>query len=232
MSFTGRMKFGLFLAPHHPAGENPTLAFDRDLGLIEWLDALGYDEVWIGEHHSGGWDIITDPAVFIATAAERTRHIKLGTGVVSLPYHHPLIVADRMVLLDHLTKGRSMLGVGPGALTSDAYMMGIDPETQRPRMDEALGAILRLLRGEIVTMKTDWFELREARLQLLPYTRPCFPVAVASTVSPAGMITAGKYGVGAISVAGATGSAAAIRRQWQYAEDAAREHGQTIRREE
>jgi limonene 1,2-monooxygenase len=227
-----RLRFGIFMAPFHQLGDNPTLALQRDLELIEWLDYLGYDEAWIGEHHSAGWEIIASPEIMIAAAAERTKRIMLGTGVTSLPYHHPLIVADRMVMLDHLTRGRSMLGVGPGALTSDAYMMGIEPETQRPRMDEALGAILRLLRGEVVTMKTDWFELREARLQLLPFTRPCFPIAVASTVSPAGMIAAGKYGVGAISVAGATGSAAAIRRQWQYAEDAAREHGQRVRREE
>lgn len=227
-----RLRFGIFMAPFHQLGDNPTLALQRDLELIEWLDYLGYDEAWIGEHHSAGWEIIASPEIMIAAAAERTKRIMLGTGVTSLPYHHPLIVADRMVMLDHLTRGRSMLGVGPGALTSDAYMMGIEPETQRPRMDEALGAILRLLRGEVVTMKTDWFELREARLQLLPFTRPCFPVAVASTVSPAGMIAAGKYGIGAISVAGATGSAAAIRRQWQYAEDAAREHGQRVRREE
>src|SRR5579885_3624764 len=197
------MKFGIFLAPFHRLGENPTLAMARDLELIEWLDWLGYDEAWIGEHHSAGWEIIASPEIVIGVAARMTRSIRLGTGVTSLPYHHPLIVADRMVQLDHMTRGRSMLGVGPGALTSDAYMMGIDPATQRPRMEEALDAIVALLAGETVNMKTDWFELREARLQLLPYTRPCFPIAVASTVSPAGMITAGKYGVGAISVAGA-----------------------------
>ena len=115
-----RMKFGVFLAPFHRLGETPTLALERDFKLIELLDELGYDEAWIGEHHSAGWETIASPEVFIAAAAERTRHIKLGTGVVSLPYHHPLMVANRMVLLDHITYGRSMLGVGPGALLTDA----------------------------------------------------------------------------------------------------------------
>src|SRR5918995_332130 len=110
------LKFGIFLAPFHPVGQNPTLALERDLDLLEHLDSLGFDEAWIGEHHSAGFEIIASPEVFIAAAAERTKHIKLGTGVSSLPYHHPLILADRIVLLDHLTRGRFQFGVGPGAL--------------------------------------------------------------------------------------------------------------------
>ena len=111
-----RMKFGLFLGPFHTASENPTLALERDLELTQWLDTLGFDEVWVGEHHSAGWETIASPEIFIATAAERTRHIKLGTGVISLPYHHPYMVAERMVLLDHLTRGRLLMGVGPGGV--------------------------------------------------------------------------------------------------------------------
>src|ERR671925_1904981 len=136
------MRFGIFLAPFHPVTQDPNVALHRDLELIERLDRLGYDEAWIGEHHSAGYEIIASPEVFIATAAERTRNIKLGTGVSSLPYHHPLILADRMVLLDHLTRGRAMFGVGPGALPSDAHMIGLDPLRQREQMDEALGVIL------------------------------------------------------------------------------------------
>ncbi len=141
------MRFGIFLAPFHPVGQNPTLALERDLELVVRLDQLGYDEAWIGEHHSAGFEIIASPEVFIAVLAERTRHIRLGTGVSSLPYHHPLILTDRMVLLDHLTRGRMMMGVGPGALPSDAFMMGIDPMAQRQMMEESLEAILALLDG-------------------------------------------------------------------------------------
>jgi limonene 1,2-monooxygenase len=229
-----RMKFGIFMAPFHNIGENPTLALARDMELIEWMDQLGYDEAWIGEHHSAGWETIADPAVFMAAAAERTRHIKLGSGVVSLPYHHPLMVAQRFVQLDHMTRGRAMLGVGPGALVSDAYMMGIDPTVQRRRMDEALGAIMALLAcEEPVTMQTDWFELREARLHLAPFTYPRFPIAVASTMTPAGMVTAGKHGVGVLSIgAGLPGGAEALANHWGLAEEAAAEHGQTMDRSE
>src|SRR5271169_2621503 len=94
-----RMKFGIFMAPFHRAGENPTLCFERDLELIEWLDRTGYDEVFIGEHHSSGWEIILSPDIFIAAAAGRTRRIMLGSGVVSVPYHNPFNIANRYALL-------------------------------------------------------------------------------------------------------------------------------------
>src|SRR5918996_6505235 len=119
------MRFGIFLAPFHKPDENPTLALERDLEIIEWLDRLGYDEAWIGEHHSAGTEIIASPEVFIATAAARTRSIRLGTGVTSIAYHNPLWVAERMVLLDHLTRGRTMLGCGPGSLPTDSMMLGL-----------------------------------------------------------------------------------------------------------
>src|SRR6266576_2965619 len=140
------MKFGIFLAPFHRIGENPTLALGRDMELIEWLDYLGYDEVWVGEHHSAGWELISSPELFIAIAAERTRSIRFGTGVISLPYHNPLMVANRIIQLDHHTRGRVMFGAGPDLLASDALMLGIDPTTQRDRMAEGIDVILRLFR--------------------------------------------------------------------------------------
>lgn len=224
------MRFGIFLAPFHRVGENPTLALKRDMKLIELLDELGYDEAWFGEHHSFGREIIADPVVFMAAAAERTRRIKLGTGVLSLPYHHPLMVADRMVQLDHMTEGRVMLGVGPGALTSDAHMMGIPPTEQRRRMGESLDAIMQLLRRDgLVTMKTDWFELRDAQLQLASWSDPHLPVAVAASFTPSGPMAAGKHGVGLLSVAGVDNTG--FERTWGWAEEAAAESGRSISRE-
>ena len=210
------LDFGIFLAPFHRLGENPTLGFARDLELIEWLDHLGYDEAWIGEHHSAGWETIAAPEIFMAAAAERTRHIRLGSGVTSLPYHNPFMVAQRFVQLDHMTRGRTMLGCGPGALTSDAYMLAIDPVTQRNRMVESLDTIVELLKcEEPVTKKTDWFELKNARLHLAPYTDPCFPIAVASTITPFGMTAAGRHGVGVLSIgAGLPGGPEALAKQW------------------
>ena len=190
--------------------------------------------MWVGEHHSAGWELIASPEIFIAAAAERTRHIMLGSGVTSLPYHHPLLVANRFVQLDHMTRGRAMLGCGPGALVSDAYMMGIEPVTQRPRMDEALDAIMALLRcEEPVTMKTDWFELREARLHLAPYSDPRFHIAVASTITPFGMVAAGRHGLGVLSIgAGLPGGPEAMASQWKIAEETAAQHGKRMDRKD
>jgi limonene 1,2-monooxygenase len=226
------VQYGIFLAPFHPVGQNPTLALERDLDLIVHLDRLGYDEAWIGEHHSAGYEIIASPEVFIGVAAERTRRIRLGTGVSSLPYHHPLMLADRMVLLDHLTGGRVMLGVGPGALPSDAFMMGIEVARQRDMMEEALDAILQLLRSdEPVSYETDWFTLRDARLQLRPLQRPHFEVAVAAQVSPAGPRAAGRFGCGLLSI-GATsvGGFDALGYHWDVVEERAAQFGQVADR--
>jgi limonene 1,2-monooxygenase len=226
-----RLRFGAFIAPFHPIDENPTLAIQRDLELVEWMDQLGFDEAWIGEHHSAAYELIASPEVFIAAAAERTRHIRLGTGVSSLPYHHPLMLADRINQLDHMTRGRVMFGAGPGALVSDAFMMGIPVAKQRDRMDEALGVIVRLLRGEEVTHKSDWFELDKARLQMTPYSRPSVEIAVASQVSPTGARAAGQHGLGLLSL-GATSTAGfnALASNWAIATEQANEHGQVMDR--
>ncbi|HEY4607962.1 MAG TPA: LLM class flavin-dependent oxidoreductase [Ilumatobacteraceae bacterium] len=201
-----RLRFGIFMAPFHPAGENPTLALERDLDLIAHLDKLGYDEAWIGEHHSAGSEIIASPEIFIATAAERTRHIKLGTGVISVAYHNPYMVAERAVLLDHLTRGRFMLGMGPGSLPTDAIMLGLDPTETRPLLEEGVDVILKLLRGdEPVTSQTKMWNLVDARLHLRPYSEPLFDVAVPAVASPSGPRLAGRYGIGLLSI-GATQS--------------------------
>jgi limonene 1,2-monooxygenase len=221
------MRFGVFFAPFHPVGQNPTLALEYDLDRAVALDKLGYDEVWFGEHHSGGYELIGSPEIFIAAAAERTKHIKLGTGVTSLPYHHPWLVADRWVLLDHMTRGRCIFGAGPGALPTDAYIMGIDPVQQRPMMEEALEAILALFRSdEPVSRETEWFTMRDARLQMRPYTSPHPEVAVAAMVTPSGPRLAGKQGVSLLSLSmQVPGGFAAVGEAWNVVTEQAERHG-------
>ena len=199
-----RLRFGTFMAPFHAPKTNPTIALQRDLELIQHLDKLDFDEAWIGEHHSAGSEIIASPEIFIMAAAERTRRIKLGTGVISLPYHNPLWVAERIVLLDHLTRGRIMLGVGPGALPTDAAMLGLDPRQMRPLLEERLDIVMRLLASdEPVSFESDRLVLRDARLHLRPYSDPLFDIAVAAVASPSGARLAGRYGAGLLSL-GAT----------------------------
>jgi limonene 1,2-monooxygenase len=225
-----RMRFGTFMAPFHPPGENPTLLLEGDLAHLEHLDRLGYDEAWIGEHHSAGTEIIASPEIFIAAAAARTRHIKLGTGVISASYHHPLWVAERAVLLDHLLRGRFMLGLGPGSLPSDAAMIGLDMPRTRELLDDATDLIVRLLRSdEPVSFENDRWILREARLHLRPYSD--FDVAVAAVASPAGPRLAGRYGLGLLSV-GATMAAGfdVLAHHWDVMEERAAHYGSTVDR--
>ena len=225
-----RLNFGAFLAPHHPIGEHPMLQFRRDLDLVEHLDKLGYEEFWCGEHHSSGWEMIASPEMFLAAAGERTKRIKLATGVVSLPYHHPFHVAQRMVQLDYMTGGRVIFGSGPGALASDAHTLGVDPMLLRDRQDEAITVIRRLFNGERITMKSDWFQLNDAALQLLPLQEE-MPFAVASQISPSGMTLAGKHGIGIISIGSLSQEGLnALPTQWGFAEAAAAKHGKTVDR--
>jgi limonene 1,2-monooxygenase len=226
------LQFGLFLAPLHHPQQNPTRALRRDLELIVRAEELGFTEAWIGEHYSTGHEIIAGGDLFVAAAAERTKRIRLGTGAISLPFHHPFVVASRAVQLDHMTMGRYVLGVGPGSLPTDSTMMGLDHLAQRQMMAESFEAIHALLTSdEPVTRTTDWFALQDAELQLKPFSYPLFEMAVAAVESPAGPTLAGRYGASLLSLAAATGPGfLAMPRMWGVLEDTAREYGRTVDR--
>jgi len=229
MATKAELRFGTFLPPFHALDEDPNLCLQSDFQLIQHLENLNYDEAWIGEHHSGGFEIIASPEMFIAAAAERTSRIRLGTGVMSLPYHHPLNVAGRIAQLDHMTRGRAMFGFGPGLLNSDAQMLGIDADTQRHRMGEALDVILRLLDGEVVSAETDWFRMVNGRVQLGPYKGRRPHIAVTSTVTPNGAVLVGKHGLGMICVAAASlAGYSALDTNWAIAQENGAKFGKTV----
>lgn len=228
----GKLRFGYFIAPFHRAGTNPTLALQRDLAFIEHLDALGFDEVWLGEHHSAGSEIISSPEIFIAAAAERAKRIRFGTGVISLSYHNPLWVADRLMLLDHLTHGRIIGGVGPGSLPSDSSMIGLTPTDTRELLETNLDIVVRLLAGETVSAKTATHQLFDARLQLAPYSDGGIPLSVAAVASPTGARLAGKHGIGLLSI-GATLTVEgfnALSYHWDIVEERAATFGAQVDR--
>jgi limonene 1,2-monooxygenase len=229
-----RLRFGIFMAPFHvPVGQNPTTALERDVATIKLLDELGYDEAWIGEHHSCGVELIASPEIFIAHVANLTRHIKLGTGVLSLPYHNPLWVADRAILLDHILRGRFMLGLGPGALPTDAAMIGIDPADQRQALEEDTAVLVHLLRSdEPITKETPRYKLVDARCQLRPFSEPCFEIGVAAIASPSGPRVAGQHGLSLLSI-GATlvGDLDLLAMHWDVMEERAAEFGTTVSRD-
>jgi limonene 1,2-monooxygenase len=224
------MRFGIFMAPFHcPAGQDPIYALQRDLEVIQLLDRLGYDEAWIGEHHSAGTEIIPDPMLFITYCAPQTRHIKLGTGVLSLPYHNPLLVADRALFCDQLLRGRFMLGLGPGALPGDAAMLGISIEDQRFALEEDTEVLMRLLNGEVVTHRNNRYHLVDAQTQYRAYSD--FDIAVAAIASPTGPRIAGRHGLGLLSIgATAAGGFDVLAHHWDVMEERAAEFGQVADR--
>ena len=220
------LQHGLFIAPYHDVNESPTIALRRDIEIVEWADSLGFAEAWFGEHHSTGWETIGSPELMIAAAAERTRRIRLGTGVVSMPYHNPLMVANRILQLDHMTFGRTMFGMGPGLLPTDADMIGVDIKSLRDKLTEVAEVIVALVSGEEVTHSTSWYTLNKARTHLMPYTQPHPEIAVASAITPSGGMLAGRHGFGMLCVA-ATESAGfdVLDENWRVANEVAAENG-------
>ena len=223
-----KLKAGMFLAPFHPVEEDPTLCFERDLELARFCDDLGMAEFWFGEHHSGGYEMSASPELMIAAAAQRTKRIRLGTGVVSLPYHNPLTTANRIAQLDHLTRGRLIFGAGPGLLVTDSQMLGLDANEARAKLDEGLSVILRLLRGEWVTEKTDWYDLTNAHCQVMP-SNEALEVCVASTFSPNGGRLAAKHQAGLLCLASTIYDGFdALSTNWGIAQAAAQKLGRTM----
>ena len=222
-----RLRAGIFLPPFHPNDEDPSLCFERDFELIQFLDQLGYDEAWIGEHHSGGYETYGSPELFIATAAERTRRIRLGTGVISLPYHNPLMVADRLVQLDYQTRGRAMFGFGPGLLTSDAMMLNINPDQQRDRLARGPRrhcASPRRRGGHAPRPTGSRCAKRGCSCE--PFTRPRPHMAVASAITPSGGKLAGKHGLGMLCVAASSPAGYdVLDTNWRIANEIAAQRG-------
>jgi limonene 1,2-monooxygenase len=209
-------------------GESPNLGLHRQLELAKHLDYLGYDELWFGEHHSGGAELVTSPEVFCGWIAGQTQRIKIGAGVVSLPYHNPLWVADRAILLDHVTRGRFMLGIGPGALPTDADMVGLDVGLLRDYLQEDFPVLMQLLYGsEPVTIDTGRYKLNDATVHLGRYSD--FDIALTSIYTSSGPQLAGRFGVGLLQLSGLTpASLKVLRTHAQTIEEQNAKYGTTF----
>jgi len=184
------MKLGYFNMPMHPPGSDFTKTLHDDLEQIEVLDKLGYSEAWIGEHFTAEWENIPSPDLFIASALNKTKNIKLGTGVTCMPNHNPFLLAHRIAQLDHMAKGRFLWGVGSGGFPGDFEVAGIDPKTgeQRTITREALDLILDLWKKpKVGNYKNKFWNFNVPnpedaiglRFWLKPYQLPHPPIAVA-----------------------------------------------------
>jgi limonene 1,2-monooxygenase len=227
------MKFSVFMMPLHHPTENPSLAFDRDIELIRYADDLGFDEFFIGEHHSGGWETMPAPEMALAKASAHAHRIRLGTSVISVPFHHPFHVAERMAFLDHLTRGRAILGVGPCALVTDKNLFGLATEKLYPMMAESVDIIVRLLESpEPIDYDGQYWKIRQMCLQLRCYQQPRMPLAIASSGNPVSLELAGKYGMLFLSPAGKNKrNNQSKAEQWKRVEAIAEKHGTVASRD-
>ncbi len=199
------MKFSLFMMPCHHPSENPTLAFQRDIELIHLAEKLGFDEAYIGEHHSGGWETMPAPELALSMAAATAKRIRLGTSVFSAPFHHPFYLAERMCFLDHLTHGRAILGVGPCSLVTDKMLFNMEEASLYPMLHEAIDVIVRLLEADgPISHHGEFWQFEDMQLQLRSHQQPRLPLALPSASTPANLELIGRHDMIWMSPAGKT----------------------------
>lgn len=182
------MKFGALLMPSHPPEQSIAGGQQRDLDDLERLDALGFEEAWIGEHFTASWEPCPAPDLLIAQALLRTKRIRLGPLGHLLPYHHPIELAHRVAYLDHMAQGRYQLGVGISALPTDHDLFGIDTRDGKNRRMtfESIEIMTRLwtegatnFQGEFWATGAAQSELPGLGYHLVPYQTPHPPIAIA-----------------------------------------------------
>jgi alkanesulfonate monooxygenase SsuD/methylene tetrahydromethanopterin reductase-like flavin-dependent oxidoreductase (luciferase family) len=137
-------RLGMFVMPIHDPAKPLAQCFDEDLELAVRCEELGFDEFWVGEHHTSTLENIVMPEIFIAKAFGLTQTMRLGPAPVCLQYHHPVHVASRLAFLDHLSHGRLNICFGPGAIPTDMEVYGIDPAESAARIGESVDMILRI----------------------------------------------------------------------------------------
>lgn len=194
-----RLSFGVFLQPLHHPSESLQSAMRRDVAVAKLAEEYGFDELWVGEHHNDVWETIASPELFLAHLAAQTSRIRLGTAVVLLALHHPVEVAERIALLDQISGGRAMLGVGPGAQPVDFKLFGLDRSAARARTAEAIDVITHLLwnRGQPYPRSGRFWDCKDAKLNVPP-EQDRLPISTATSGSADSVALAGKYGLDAL----------------------------------
>jgi alkanesulfonate monooxygenase SsuD/methylene tetrahydromethanopterin reductase-like flavin-dependent oxidoreductase (luciferase family) len=234
------MRSGYFMMPMHPPGSFLADTLDYDLRQVERLDALGFDEAWIGEHFTAEWENIPSPEIFIAAALQRTKQIKLGTGVTCLPNHNPFHLAHRIAQIDHMGRGRFMWGVGSGGFIGDFQVMDIDPASgvQRKITMDAVDTVLKLwsdpepgsyaAHSWKYTVPTE--DLTVAKhVHVKPFQQPHPPIAVAGVSEKSDTLAmAGERGWWPISINFVP--TRVLTTHWQGYADAATKAGRTPKR--
>src|SRR5476649_2251664 len=141
------MKLGMFMMPLHPPGRHPaeTLAEDREAMLL--ADRLGFAEAFVGEHITDLAENVTSCLMFLASVAHDTKTMVLGSGTVNMPNSHPAAIAAQVAMLDHMLRGRFIMGISPGGLMSDAEVFGNYKKDRNEIFLESINMVLAIWAG-------------------------------------------------------------------------------------
>lgn len=218
------MTLGIFTVVDHYPNE-----IDRTVGRLyhelleqaERADALGFESFWVAEHHFHAYGVVPRPAIVLAAAAMRTRRIGLGAAVVVVPFDHPLRIAEDFAMIDQLSGGRLMLGVGSGYLSHEFDGFGIARDEKRARFDEGVEVMMRAWSGERFSFDGEAYRVDEIAINVLPVRRPHPPLWVA-ILGNAAAYHIGRRGLPIMMIPYATtesfdelaDTAAAFRRGW------------------
>ena len=205
------MHLGMFMMPVHPPGRPmwSTLAEDSEKSIL--ADRLGFEELWMGEHFTATTEPYPSPLLFLGGLVAQTKHLKFGTAVINVPLHHPAIIAAEAAQFDHMSKGRFMLGIGPGGLVSDFELFKTTDHAARNRMVvEAVTMIEKIwsqdppydLKGEFWNISLKDAIMPELGVGYMPkpYQQPRPPIMISlASPSSASAKTAADHGWGIIS---------------------------------
>jgi alkanesulfonate monooxygenase SsuD/methylene tetrahydromethanopterin reductase-like flavin-dependent oxidoreductase (luciferase family) len=174
------MKLSVFSVQDHYPAQARTVQqlYGEVIAQAEFADALGYDTFWVAEHHFHEYGVVPNPAVMLSSLAQRTRRLRLGTAISILTFHNPLTVAESYAMVDVLSGGRLIYGVGSGYLSHEFAGYRIDPAEKRDRFDENLAIVRRLLAGERVTADGKFGKVDAVALNVVPVQREV-PIYVA-----------------------------------------------------
>ena len=183
------LNLGLFMMPIHPAGKDLGNSLSEDEELVLLADKLNFSESWMGEHYSSSGEPVPSPLIFNSNLINKTKNIKFGTGVVSLPQQHPGVIAGHVALFDHLSKGRFIFGIGAGGLVSDWELFdNLDGKTRALTMIETIDSIIKIwqsekpikFKGKYVDFKVTDNYIPELGIGtfIKPYQKPYPPIAV------------------------------------------------------
>lgn len=229
------MKLGLFMMPVHPPAKDRTECFEEDIELIVRADELGFTEAWIGQHHSVAWEPIPSNDVFIANVLPRTKNIRFGTGVSLVPLHHPVNIAVRLALLDHLSRGRLMCGFGQSGIRTDLSLFDLPPDPSKLGLMtvEGIDMILKLWQTDApFDFQGDFWRIRieehdpdiDSGVLLKPYQKPHPPIAM-SVVKGRSMAARMAGQRGYIPISGNLVPGSTVVQHWETYCEGAREAG-------